>query len=154
MEIKIIKGSINYIDECVEALIHSELGRTYFSEVDKAKKTLKEGFKDHDIYLAVDHKNNALGFIWLIVNGIFHKHPYIHIVAVKSAYRGQGIGKMLLKHIEKLYLKDNVKLFLVVSDFNPNAKKMYQNLGYIEIGNLPNLYKQGITECLMMKSID
>jgi ribosomal protein S18 acetylase RimI-like enzyme len=151
MEITIIKGSINYLNDCEEALVNSELGTRYFSEKGKARKALEEGFNDNDIYVAIDNNNNCKGFIW-VIHGIFHMHPYVHIIAVKSENRGQGIGKMLLKFIEDVYYKKYSKLFLVVSDFNPDAKRLYKDIGYSVIGDIPNLYREGITECLMMKS--
>jgi ribosomal protein S18 acetylase RimI-like enzyme len=152
MEITVIKGSLNYIDDCEEALVNSELGKRYFSEKGKARKALEEGFSENDVYVAIDNNNNCKGFVWVILNGIFHAHPYVHIIAVKSENRGQGIGKMLLKFIEDVYFKKYSKLFLVVSDFNPDAKRLYKDIGYTVIGDIPNLYRQGITECLMMKS--
>jgi ribosomal protein S18 acetylase RimI-like enzyme len=151
MEITVIKGSINYIDDCEEAIVNSELGKRYFSEKGKARKALEEGFNENDIYVALDNNNNCKGFVW-VINGIFHMHPYVHIIAVKSENRGQGIGTMLLKFIEDVYFKKYSKLFLVVSDFNPDAKRLYKDIGYSVIGDIPNLYRSGITECLMMKS--
>lgn len=152
MEVTVVKGDIKHIVDCEEALINSELGKRYFSELGKARRALEEGFNDNDLFLAVDNNNKCLGFVWVILNGIFHAHPYVHIIAVKNEYRGQGIGKMLLKHIEDLYFEDYSKLFLVVSDFNPDAKRLYQEIGYSVIGDIPDLYRQGITECLMMKA--
>lgn len=150
MDIAIIKGSINHLDDCEDALVNSELGNRYFSEKGSARKSLEEGFCKNEIYVAVDN-NNCKGFIWVILNGIFHSFPYIHIVAVKSEYRGQGIGEDLLKFVENNYLSNSSKLFLVVADFNPNAKRLYKRLGYTEIGVIPDLYRKGICECLMMK---
>ena len=151
METKIIKGNINFINECEDALENSLLGRKYFSEVGSARKTLEEGFSKGEIYVAVDSNNNCKGFVWVILDGIFHSWPYIHIITVKSEYRGQGIGKMLLKFVEDVVFKDYKKLFLVVSDFNSDARRLYESIEYTPIGEIPDLYKNGITECLMMK---
>ena len=151
METKIIKGNINFINECEDALENSLLGKKYFSEVGSARKTLEEGFGKGEIYVAVDSDNNCKGFVWVILDGIFHSWPYIHIITVKSEYRGQGIGKMLLKFVEDVVFKDYKKLFLVVSDFNPDARRLYESIGYTPIGEIPDLYTKGITECLMMK---
>lgn len=79
MHIKIIKGSIEYIDDCEEALVNSELWKRY------------------------------------------------------SCF------------------KDFSKLFLVVADFNPDARRLYEKIGYTEVGCIPSLYREGITENLMMK---
>ena len=37
-----------------------------------------------------------------------------------------------------------MKLFLTVDDFKPRAKKLYENLGYHCVGELPDFYKKGI----------
>jgi len=150
MDITIIKGSINYLDDCEDALVNSELGGRYFSEKGSARKSLEEGFSKNEIYVAVDN-NNCKGFIWVILNGIFHSFPYIHIVAVKSENRGQGIGEVLLRFVEEEYFSNYSKLFLVVADFNPKAKRLYERIGYSEIGEIPDLYRKGISECLMIK---
>lgn len=152
MDITVIKGSINYINDCEDALLNSELGKRYFSEKGSARKSLEEGFSKSEIYVAIDNNNNCKGFVWVILNGIFHSFPYIHIIAVKSENRGQGIGKLLLRFVEDVYYKKYSKLFLVVAEFNPTAKRLYERMGYSEIGDIPNLYRNGITECLMMKS--
>ena len=151
MEITIVKGSIDYINDCEEALINSELGKRYFSEKESGRKALEDGFNKGEIYVALDNHDSCKGFIWLIVNGMFHSFPYIHIISVKEEDRNQGVGKALLEFAEKSSFKDYSKLFLVVADFNPEAKRLYEKIGYSEIGYIPNLYREGITECLMMK---
>lgn len=153
MNITIIKGSLNYLEDCEEALVNSELGKRYFSEKGSARRSLEEGFNKNEIYVAVED-NNFMGFIWVILNGIFHSFPYIHIVAVKSENRGQGIGKALLRFVENDCFIKYSKLFLVVADFNPNAKRLYERMGYKVIGEIPDLYRNGISECLMMKTKD
>lgn len=152
MDITVVKGSINYINDCEDALVNSELGKRYFSEKGSARKSLEEGFSKGEIYVAINNDNDCKGFVWVVLNGIFHSFPYLHIIAVKSENRGQGIGKILLKFVEDVYCKNNSKLFLVVADFNPDAKRLYESMGYSVIGDIPNLYRNGITECLMMKS--
>lgn len=153
MDLKIIKGNIDHLDDCEDALVNSELGKRYFSEKGSARKSLEEGFGRNEIYIAAD-SDNCKGFIWVISNGIFHSFPYIHIVAVKSENRSQGIGEALLRFVENEYFTKYSKLFLVVADFNPAAKRLYERLGYIEIGEIPDLYRTGISECLMMKRKD
>lgn len=152
MEIKIVKGSIDYINDCEDTLVNSELGMRYFSKKGSARNALEEGFAKEEIYIAMDINQNYKGFMWIILDGIFHSFPYLHIVAVKQESRNQGIGKKLLKFFEDSCLKDFSKVFLVVADFNPDAKRLYEKNGYIQVGTIPNLYMEGITEHLMMKS--
>jgi ribosomal protein S18 acetylase RimI-like enzyme len=139
MEITIVQGSINYINDCEDALVNSELGIKYFSEKGSARKALEEGFAKEEIYIAMDINQNYKGFIWFIFDGIFHSFPYLHIIAVKQESRNHGIGKKLLKFFEDICFKDYSKLFLVVADFNPKAKIMYEKIGYIQVGTIPSL---------------
>jgi ribosomal protein S18 acetylase RimI-like enzyme len=152
MKMTIIKGSIEYINDCEDALVNSELGKRYFSQKGSARKALHEGFAKGEIYIALDACESCKGFIWFILDGIFHSFPYLHIIAVKQESRNEGIGKKLLKFFEDSCFKDYSKLFLVVADFNPDAKILYEKIGYIQVGTIPSLYREGITEYLMMKS--
>lgn len=154
MDIKVIKGNMNYINDCEDALVNSKLGEKYFQNEGSAKKSLEEGITKGEIYIAIDNNNRCKGFIWIIENGAFHSFPYIHMICVKRESRGLGIGKILLNFAESFCSENYEKLFLVVGDFNWDAKKLYEKLGYCQIGDIPGLYRDGITECLMMKSIE
>lgn len=149
---KIIQAKNEHLDDCVLALENSELGRVYFSQENKARQALSQGILDQEILVAIDLKGLCLGFIWFIRNGAFHGFPYVHILAVKEGYRNLGIGSKLINYFEE-EIAQRTKVFLVVADFNPKAKKLYERCGYIEVGALPNLYKIGVTEFLMMKEI-
>ena len=153
MDINIIKAENKHLVDCKVALQESEIGRVYFEEEDKAIKALSGGASKGEIFVAIDKEGTCLGFVWFILNGAFHSFPYLHIIAVKEEFRNIGIGKKLLKHLEEITSKTASKLFLVVAEFNPKAKQLYQSIGYTEVGIIPNLYKRGVTECLMMKDI-
>ena len=45
------------------------------------------------------------------------------------------------------------KLFLVVADYNPAAKRFYERNGYQQVGGISNLYRPGVTEYLMVKDL-
>ncbi len=151
MEIEILKAQNCHLDGCTEALLKSDLGAIYFSDKDRAHKALSYGISNDEISVAVNGRSECLGFIWIIPNGAFKSFPYLHIVAVKEEYRGCGIGKRLLRFFEDTVSRYASKAFLVVADFNPKAKKLYENIGYKEVGCIPGLYKEGISEFLMMK---
>jgi ribosomal protein S18 acetylase RimI-like enzyme len=152
MDPTIVRGSIVYLDDCEAALVDSELGKRYFSEAGSARRALEEGFAREEIYIACDESRECVGFIWFIMNGAFHSFPYLHIVAVKAEHRGRGIGKKLLDFFEARCFATHAKVFMVVADFNPDAKRLYERLGYVQVGSIPGLYRPGITEYLMMKA--
>lgn len=151
MKTKLIKGNILYLNDCIDALVKSELGVQYFSEEEKAKKALIEGFEKEEIYVAVNESNKCVGFIWYIIQGAFHAFPYLHIIAIKEECRGMGIGRNIIEYFEDILSKKYSKCFLVVADYNPEAKRLYEQIGYTEVGRIPDLYKKGVTEIIMMR---
>jgi len=151
MEIIITKAHKMHLEDCKDALLHSKLGQEYFVSEEKAISTLTEGITKEEMFVATNERGNCLGFIWFVLGGAFHSFPYLHIIAVKEEFRGLGIGKRLLSFFEKDVFMDHSKAFLVVADFNPDAKRLYKSLGYQQVGAIPGLYKEGITEYLMMK---
>jgi ribosomal protein S18 acetylase RimI-like enzyme len=151
MKISIIKANQLYLEACKNALVNSRLGHEYFPSDEKATAALTEGITKGEMFVAIDETGECFGFIWFVMAGAFHSFPYLHIIAVKEAFRGLGIGKKLLSFFEETVFPDHTKVFLVVADFNPDAKRLYERLGYQQVGVLPGLYKDGITEYLMMK---
>lgn len=148
------KGDDKYIDECVVALQDSALGRVYFSQENKALNAIKEGLDNGEIWVAIDDSEGCVGFIWSIEKGAFHSFPYLHIIAVGSKFRNKGIGKELMEYYETIICAGRGKSFLVVADFNPKAKKLYEKIGYKEVGKVDGLYKAGVVEYLMMKILN
>jgi ribosomal protein S18 acetylase RimI-like enzyme len=151
MNVTITKADIRHLEDCTGALLKSKLGQEYFPSEGKARSALTEGITKEEIFIAVDEAGECLGFIWFILAGAFHSFPYLHIIAVKEEFRRLGIGKKLLAFFEELVFMDHSKVFLVVADFNPEAKRLYESLGYQQVGAIPGLYKEGVTEYLMMK---
>ena len=72
---------------------------------------------------------------------------------MKEEYRNRGIGKALLNYSENIAYEMADKLFLVVADYNPAAKRFYERNGYQQVGEIPNLYRPGVTEYLMVKDL-
>ncbi len=85
--------------------------------------------------------------------GVFGSYPYLHIIAVKEEYRNLGIGKQLMKYFEENASGySSTRYFLTVDDFNPQAMKLYESLGYRRVGELKDFYRSGITSYIMMKA--
>jgi len=151
LKISIAQAQIQHLEDCKAALLDSTLGRIYFTVEENAVATLTDGITKGEVFVAVDEAGVCLGFIWFIQDGAFHGFPYLHIIAVKAAYRGMGIGQQLLRFFEETAFAQHSKVFLVVADFNPEARRLYERLGYRQVGAIPGLYREGVTEYLMMK---
>ena len=146
------KGNERHLKDCKDALCKSALGEKYFSSPGSAENAIREGFRQGNLYVALIGEE-CVGFTYIIPKGAFHGFPYLHIIAIKEEYRGRGIGKALLDYSERIALEMADKLFLVVADYNPDAKRFYERNGYQQVGEILNLYRSGITEYLMAKSL-
>jgi len=151
MKIIIVPATLSHINECKNAIMDSELGNRYATNNEQSSILFTKGINDEEIYIATDMNGQFLGYIWIDLDGVFSNFPYVRSIAVRKKYRGQGIGKKLLSHFEALGFKQSSKLFLLVSDFNTRAKKLYTELGYQEMAIIPDLFKPEISEFLMMK---
>jgi len=150
MDIRIIKGSLEYLADCEKALLSSELDERYFHEEGSARKAITEGLKQGNIFVVLQAKE-CIGFMWCILNGAFHSFHYLHIIALKENYRGRSVGGKMMDYLHGMVFKNSDKIFLVATDFNPDANKFYEKMGYRQVGEIPSLYRSGITEYLMMK---
>jgi len=78
---------------------------------------------------------------------------YIKSVCVSSQQRGKGIGSSLMKHAEERIFSETPNVFLLVTDFNEGARKLYKRLGYMEVGEFKDYIVRGYSEILMRKTI-
>ena len=150
--ISFAEGNEQHLKDCMDALCRSVLGEKYFSSPGSAENAIREGFRQGNLYVALIGEE-CVGFTYIIPKGAFHGFPYLHIIAIKEEYRDRGIGKALLDHSERIALEMADKLFLVVADYNPDAKRFYERNGYQQVGEIPNLYRPGVTEYLMVKDL-
>jgi ribosomal protein S18 acetylase RimI-like enzyme len=151
-EITFAKGNEQQLKDCRDALCRSTLGERYFSSPGSAENAILEGIRQENLYVAFIGEE-CVGFTYIIPKGAFHSFPYLHIIAVKEEYRNKGIGKALLDYSENIAYEMADRIFLVVADYNPDAKRFYERNGYQQVGEIPNLYRPGVTEYMMAKDL-
>ena len=151
-EITFSKANELHLKDCRDALCQSTLGERYFSSPGSAEDAILEGIRQENLYVAFIGEE-CVGFTYIIPKGAFHSFPYLHIIAVKEEYRNRGIGKALLDYSERIAHEMADKFFLVVADYNPDAKRFYERNGYRQVGVIPNLYRPGVTEYMMEKDL-
>lgn len=150
MNVQFKKGTIEYLDSCIKAMENSTLCTSYFQSEESKKNAVMEGINRGTLYVVLC-SGECAGFAYFIPEGAFHAYHYLHLIAIREEYRGKGIGKKLLEFIEDMLFKTRDKIFLLVGDYNPDAKIFYEKLGYKYLGTIPSLYRKGIDEYLMMK---
>ena len=77
---------------------------------------------------------------------------YVQVVCVAPGERGNGVGKLLMAHVEERIFATAPNVFLFVSDFNAAARAFYERLGYRKVGELPDYLVAGRSELLMRKT--
>ena len=153
MNIVIKEAEEKYVIPCVNILQSTEMGTVYFSNYKKTVDLLLHALAQRGLFVALKDDDDCLGFMYFMPKGVFGSYPYLHIVVVKEEYRNLGIGKQLIKYFEENSSDySSTKYFLTVDDFNPQARKLYESLGYQRVGELKDFYKNGITSYIMMKA--
>jgi ribosomal-protein-alanine N-acetyltransferase len=102
-----------------------------------------------EIFVAVA-EGKVVGFIVLQMHGAFD--GTIQSVGVFTGWQRCGIGRRLIGFAEERIFSEMESVFICVSSFNPRAQKLYEQLGYKVIGQLPDPIVAGHAEVLMRKS--
>lgn len=102
-----------------------------------------------EVYVAAAGDRVA-GFLILCLTGAFV--GYIQTVAVAAEFRGRGLGSRLVAFAEERIFRQWPNVFICVSDFNPDAKRLYLRLGYEIIGELKDYIVAGHAEILLRKT--
>jgi ribosomal protein S18 acetylase RimI-like enzyme len=100
--------------------------------------------KDYDIYSAADENDTALGYVCIgptpMTLGTFD----LYWIAVNPEVHGKGIGKELVKFIEKLISERKGRLIVVETssreDYEP-TRNFYIRIQYKEISRIKDYYK-------------
>ena len=83
-------------------------------------------------YIAVDRNGNSVGWISISasdahIDGL----PNITLLGVKDSARGRGIGQMLISfYVDVMTRLGCEECAVVVNDWNPRARKLYDSLGF------------------------
>lgn len=158
-ELEIVRAQIADLEKCAEIIFESGVGAKYYPTKEILYKQLRAGMREGDkIYIAKDIDGDIKGVVWYQQKGMFHSFPYLHMMAVKSNCQHQGIGSKLLDFYEhdaliSGYNRLRTKVFLTVGDFNINAEKIYLNRGYVQVGEIGDLYRKRRTEKIYMKIV-
>lgn len=77
---------------------------------------------------------------------------HLTTVAVHPRLRGEGIGKGIMTHLEKMCLKEGLKrIILEVARRNTVARTLYKRLGYSAIGFRKRYYKETDDDAIVME---
>ena len=132
---------------CARLMASSEpwvtLGRTYETSLGMMRDPTRE------VYVARDGADVA-GFLILCLTGAFV--GYVQTICIQPDRRGQGLGSRLVQFAEDRILEESPNVFMCVSSFNHDARRLYERLGYREVGELTHYIVEGYSEILLRKT--
>jgi ribosomal-protein-alanine N-acetyltransferase len=134
-------------EACARLMAESEpwltLGRSYQASLGIVRDPNRE------VYIARD-EDGVAGFLILCMTGAFV--GYIQTIAILPDRRGQGLGSRLIDFAERRILAESPNVFMCVSSFNHDARRLYERLGYHVVGELTDYIVQGHSEILLRKT--
>jgi ribosomal-protein-alanine N-acetyltransferase len=104
---------------------------------------------DRETWLA-RQAGRRVGFVTLNLKGAFV--GYVQSIAVPPELRGHGLGAAILRFAEQRIFRDHANVFLCVSSFNDEARRLYERLGYQQVGVLEGFLVAEHDEILMRKT--
>ncbi|MFL5449675.1 MAG: GNAT family N-acetyltransferase [Gemmatimonadales bacterium] len=132
---------------CAHLMASSEpwltLGRTYAACLAIIQDPTRE------VYL-LKTETDLAGFLILCMTGAFV--GYVQTICIDPIRRGQGLGTRLVEFAEQRIFAESPNVFLCVSSFNPDARRLYERLGYRVIGELADYLVEGHSEILLRKT--
>lgn len=79
--------------------------------------------------------------------------PYIVSIATAADARGMGVGSQLIEFVATQVAPPARHLFLCVSSFNLDARRLYERLGFARVGEVPDYIVPGVAELIMHRRL-
>ncbi|MDH4210573.1 MAG: GNAT family N-acetyltransferase [candidate division WOR-3 bacterium] len=142
------KNNASAVKECAKLMSTSEPWITLRRTFGDVIKIIEDDTSE--VHL-MKLQNKMIGFAIIKMRGAFV--GYIQSVVIEPRYRGKGIGEWFIGYLERRILSEQPNIFICVSSFNRDAKRLYERLGYETIGELKDYIVRGYSEILMRKTV-
>ena len=77
---------------------------------------------------------------------------YLELLAILPECQGRGLGNALVGWLEAEAASSR-NLWVAVSAFNTEARRFYARCGFVEVGRVPGLVRDGFDEILLRKAL-
>ena len=139
------------IPALAQMMATTALWQRYNVTEESAAQRLQSGMDQGATILVAEIDQTPLGFVWYVTSGAFNRSGYIMLIGVEQSARSTGVGRALMREAETIMFEKVNDVFLLVSDFNTDAQKFYQRLGYEQIGVIRDYVIEGINELIFRK---
>ena len=139
------------IEACARLMAESPLWQRYGVSEASAARRFEGGLAQQEQIAVAEVDAKAAGFIWYSARGAFNLSGYVMLIGVAAEQRSRGVGRALMDHAEGALFRETQDIFLLVSDFNEDAQRFYQRLGYRPVGAIPDYILPGVAELIYHK---
>lgn len=136
------------VEACARMMADSEPWLTLDRGYEACRALMEDPSKERYLALA---NGVTVGLLVLDLRGALP--GYLQSVCVAPERRGEGIGSALVRFAEARIFRESPNVFLCVSSFNPGARRLYERLGYVLVGELTDYLVAGHSELLFRKTI-
>lgn len=137
------------IERCAQLMMASSPWNVLYFSLEECIETLQP---EQNIRVFVHETEGQLVGFMAVLPGGFAEEPMVEYICIADEYRGQGIGTAFMKFFEEVLYPDAINYYLLVSDINADAKRLYERLGYVQVGLLANFNLPGQNEFIMRKT--
>ena len=139
------------ISACARWIAETPLWQRYGVTERSMSESFTKRLRDGATIYVVERAGAVLGVIWIVARGAFNRSGYIRLIGVRPDERGHGVGRALMEYAEAQLFADAPEIFLLVSDFNTDAQRFYERLGYRQAGVLDDYVVRGVSEVVFWK---
>ena len=108
---------------------------------------------DGSAFTATAPNGDIAGYISIKMDGMFGM-PDVTLLGVHDKYRGKGVGRELLQfYIGVATCLGYKEAGIVVNDFNPRARKLYDSMGFKHSRSMDCIYGRGGLCHLLVKRL-
>lgn len=156
MEVWIRPGDPARLEDYVDVMRDSALFDHYYAPDESVLRgVLTDALARGALLTAENSSGEAVGLMQCDWYGMFGAWPYLALLGVKKGWRGMGVGHKLLAAFERVSREMGARqMFICVSGFNPRARALYTSQGYRHVAQIPALYRDDVTENVLMKRLD
>ena len=127
----------------------AELERLCFCDPWSEQSIASELNNRLSLWLVAEEKGQVLGYVGS--QSVLGESDMMNL-AVAPDYRRRGIAKLLIERlIEELTQKNNTCLSLEVRKSNAPAIALYEQVGFVQVGERPNYYRHPKENALILR---
>lgn len=119
----------------------------------RAERLLRGAMERAELVLVAEAEDVPVGVVWALVQGAFGISGYIRLLAVRPGWQRKGVGSQLIAAAEREIARMASSVFLLTSEFNVDAQRFYERLGYQRVGAIPDYVIQGVAELIYYKPL-